>query len=71
MTDRHKAAFPCARRYPAGAVVRVYGWAGQGRTSGECVISGFHSRLDRDGLGILFDGTRPVILAGHPSPAET
>lgn len=33
------------------------------RESGECVLSGFHSRLERDVLDILIKGKQPIILA--------
>ncbi len=33
------------------------------RDNGECVVSGFHSALERDVLDLLLKGTQPVILA--------
>ena len=33
------------------------------RDGGECVISGFHSALERDVLEILLRGSQPLILA--------
>ena len=59
----HKTAFLCSRRYPAKAVLRIYDWAKTMRERGECVISGFHSRLERDVLDILLKGSQPIILA--------
>ena len=58
-----KTAFLCSRNYPAGAVLRIYDWAKEMRDAGECVISGFHSRLERDVLAILIQGQQPIILA--------
>lgn len=58
-----KTAFLCSRAYPAGAVLRIYDWAKAARTRGECVLSGFHSALERDVLEILLGGEQPVILA--------
>jgi len=58
-----KTAFLCSRAYPAGAVLRIYDWAKAARERGECVISGFHSALERDVLEILLGGEQPVILA--------
>lgn len=58
-----KTAFLCSRAYPAGAVLRIYDWAKAARERGECVISGFHSALERDVLEILLGGSQPVILA--------
>ncbi len=67
ISARRKTAFLCSRNYPASAVLRIYDWAKEMRTSGECVISGFHSRLERDVLDILLDGTQPVILTAARS----
>lgn len=61
--DCAKTAFLCSRAYPAGAVLRIYDWAKAARERGECVISGFHSALERDVLEILLGGSQPVILA--------
>jgi len=60
---RPKTAFLCSRAYPAGAVLRSYDWAKAARENGECVISGFHSALERDVLEILLGGEQPIILA--------
>lgn len=60
--QRHKTAFLCSRRYPAGAVLRIYDWAREMRDNGECVVSGFHSALERDVLQLLLRGEQPLIL---------
>lgn len=62
IAGHHKTAFFCSRRYPAGAVLRIYDWAKEMRANGECVISGFHSRLEQDALDILLRGEQPLIL---------
>ena len=59
----HKTAFLCSRNYLAKAVLRIYDWAKEMRDGGECVISGFHSALERDVLEILLRGSQPLILA--------
>lgn len=64
---RRKTAFLCSRSYPAGVVLRIYDWAKKMSKTGECVISGFHSRLEQDVLEILLEGTQPVILAAARS----
>jgi len=60
---RDKTAFLCSRAYPAGAVLKIYDWAKAARERGVCVISGFHSALERDVLEILLGGSQPIILA--------
>mgnify|MGYP007034010931 CR=1 FL=1 len=59
----HKTAFLCCRRVPAGAALRCYDWAIAQREAGECVVSGFHSPLEKDVLRYLLRGKQPVILA--------
>ena len=61
--DCRKTAFLCSRDYPASAVLRIYDWAKEMRDAGECVLSGFHSRLEREVLDILLKGSQPIILA--------
>ena len=63
IAEHHKTAFLCSRNYPARAVLPVYDWAKATRENGECVMSGFHSRLERDVLDILLKGNQPIILA--------
>lgn len=58
-----KTAFLCSRRVPAGAVLKCYDWAVQQRDAGRCVISGFHSQMEKDVLHYLLKGTQPIIIA--------
>ena len=57
-----KTAFVSSRRYPARAVLPVFDWARQARENGECVVSGFHSRLERETLDILLRGEQPIVI---------
>ncbi len=43
--------------------MRCYDWAIAQREAGECVVSGFHSPLEKDVLRYLLRGKQPVILA--------
>ena len=63
IAEHHKTAFLCSRDYPARVVLPIYDWAKATRENGECVMSGFHSRLERDVLDILLKGNQPIILA--------
>lgn len=58
----HKTAFLCSRRVPAGAVLKCYDWAVNLREAGRCVISGFHSQMEKDVLHYLLKGNQPIIL---------
>ena len=58
-----KTAFLCSRQAPASAVLRCYDWALEQRQKGVCVISGFHSRIEKDVLHYLLKGAQPIIVA--------
>lgn len=63
LLDVPKTAFLCSRKVPASIVLKCYDWAIARRNAGDCVISGFHSQLEKDVLHYLLKGTQPVILA--------
>ena len=57
-----KTAFLCSRQVPASAVLKCYDWALEQRQKGVCVISGFHSQIEKDVLHYLLKGTQPIIV---------
>ena len=57
-----KIAFLCSRKIPASVVLKCYDWAIEQRESGACVISGFHSQIEKDVLHYLLKGKQPIIL---------
>lgn len=57
-----KAAFLSSRKISPQSVMACYDWATQQRNAGRCVISGFHSQIEKDVLHFLLKGTQPVIL---------
>lgn len=58
----NKTAFLCSRKVPASAVLKCYDWAIEQREMGNCVISGFHSQIEKDVLHYLLKGDQPIIL---------
>jgi len=58
-----KTAFLCSRQIPANVVLKCYDWAIKQREKGNCVISGFHSQIEKDVLHYLLKGKQPVIIA--------
>ena len=65
-----KTAFLCSRKVPASIVLKSYDWAIEQREAGNCVISGFHSQIERDVFHYLAKGNQPIIIAmarGIPS----
>lgn len=58
----HKTAFLCSWKCPAGIVLKSLDWAKAKKDRGECVISCFHSRIEKDVFDILLKGTQLLIL---------
>jgi len=58
----HKTAFLCSRKYPPEIVLKAYDWAIEKRDSGNCVVSGFHSQIEKDVFHFLLKGTQPIVL---------
>lgn len=58
----HKTAFLCSRTCPAQIVLKAYDWATEQREKGNCVISGFHSQIEKDVFHYLLKGDQPIIL---------
>ena len=58
-----KTAFLCSRDIPASAVLKCYDWAIEQREKGNCIISGFQSRIEKDVLHYLLQGQQPIIIA--------
>ena len=58
----HKTAFLCSRKYPPEIVLKAYDWALEQRDKNNCVISGFHSQIEKDDFHFLLKGTQPIVL---------
>lgn len=57
-----KTALFCSGRCPGDAILAAYDRAQQWREEGRCVISGFHSAIERECLNILLRGLQPVVI---------
>jgi predicted Rossmann fold nucleotide-binding protein DprA/Smf involved in DNA uptake len=57
-----KTALFCSTRCPGEAILRTCDQAAKWRDEGHCVISGFHSPVEKECLGILLRGSQPVII---------
>jgi len=57
-----KTAFLCSRKVPASIVLKCYDWAIEQREKGNCIISGFHSKIEKDVLHYLLKGQQQIIL---------
>lgn len=63
LLELHKVAFLCSRNYPQCVAEKARRWADEQREIGACVISGYHSPIEKEVLGILLQGTQPVVIA--------
>jgi len=52
----------CSARCPGDAILRTYDQAAKWRDEGHCIISGFHSPVEKECLRILLRGSQPVII---------
>jgi predicted Rossmann fold nucleotide-binding protein DprA/Smf involved in DNA uptake len=57
-----KVAFLSSRQINPGAVLKCLDWAAEQRDKGVCVMSGFHSSLEKDVLYFLLKGIQPIVL---------
>ena len=57
-----KTAIFCSTRCPGDAILRAYDQAAKWRDAGRCVISGFHSPVEKECLRILLRGLQPIII---------
>lgn len=62
-----KTTLFCSARCPGDVILRTYDQAAKWRDAGRCVISGFHSPVEKECLQILLRGSQPIIIC----PART
>lgn len=60
--NNYKIGFLCSRKVPANTILKTYDWAIEQRDKGVCIVSGFHSKIEKDVFEILIKGTQPIIL---------
>ena len=57
-----KTAFLASSTFSSETVLKCYDWAKEMRNRGECVVSGFSSKLEQDVLHFLLKGSQPIII---------
>ncbi|MBK8549825.1 MAG: DNA-binding protein [Ignavibacteria bacterium] len=58
----HKLAFFCSQKCPPDIILKIYDKAKEWRENKVCVISGFHTPVEKDVLHYLLKGEQPVII---------
>ena len=61
LLENYKIAFLCSRKCPADIILKSYDWAIEQREKDVCVISGFHSKIEKDVLRSLLKDYRDMI----------
>jgi predicted Rossmann fold nucleotide-binding protein DprA/Smf involved in DNA uptake len=57
-----KVALFCSARCPGHVILAAHDQAARWRDEGRCVISGFHSPVEKGCLSILLRGNQPIII---------
>ena len=57
-----KTALFCSARCPGSAILTTYDQAARWRDERRCIISGFHSPVEKECLRILLRGASPIII---------
>lgn len=60
--NEYKVGFLCSRRIPSDIILKTYDWAIAQRDKGICVVSGFHSKIEKDVFHYLLKGEQSMIL---------
>ena len=58
----HKVGFLCSCKVPAEIILKTYDWAIEQRGKRICVVSGFHSKIEKDVFHYLLKSSQPIIL---------
>jgi predicted Rossmann fold nucleotide-binding protein DprA/Smf involved in DNA uptake len=56
-----KTAFFCSKSCPGDAILTAMDQAQKWRDQGRCIISGFHSPIEKECLNVLLRGVQPII----------
>lgn len=64
----YKIAFLASRIVSAESILKCYDWATEQKELGRCVVSGFHSKLEKDVLHFLLKTKTPTILVLGRAP---
>jgi len=62
LANMPKTAFFCSNKCPGDAILAAMDQAKRWRDHGRCVISGFHSAIEKECLNILMRGQQPIII---------
>ena len=62
LLELQKTAFLCSQKCPAEIVLKSFDWAKEQRETGNCIVCGNHSQIEKDVFEILLKGKQPLIL---------
>ncbi len=62
LLKKKKWGFLASRQVASNEVLLCYDWATERSKSGDCVVSGFSSKMEKDVLHFLLKGESPIIM---------
>lgn len=62
LLKKKKWGFLASRQVASNEVLLCYDWATERSKSGDCVVSGFSSKMEKDVLHFLLKGKSPIIM---------
>lgn len=62
LLKKKKWGFLASRHVASNEVLLCYDWATERSKSGDCVVSGFSSKMEKDVLHFLLKGKSPIIM---------
>lgn len=62
LLSHSKTALFCSKKCPGDAILKAMEKAQEWRNQGRCIISGFHSPVEKECLNILLKGNQPIII---------
>lgn len=62
LLKRPTTAFFCSTQCPGDLILKSYDLAQAWRDTGEAIIGGFHTPMEKEVLAILLKGTQPVVI---------
>ncbi len=57
------SALFCSKETPGATILKAFDQAAAWRDAGRCIVSGFHSPLERQCLDMLLRGDQPIVMA--------
>ncbi len=58
----YKTLFLCSQKISPMSALKSFEWAVEQKNAGKCILSGFHSYIEKEVMDILLRGNQPMII---------